>query len=404
MRPLTFRAAGEADLDRLIDIHRSAFPDPRGAEPRRRNFAANPLGSLADLKVALLGDEPVAHAFLFRLEVWFGGARVKAGAIASVGVAPEARGEGLAAALLDHLHAEAEARGDAITILFPFRQGFYARHGYAPVTPARRMLVHPASVPRAWRAKHESGLVVRAARGDDTTAMIAAYERAAARATGWLARPEALWQSLLQDERRVWLVATRGGAIEGYAAWSLAQAEAHAATRLIVHEVVADRDDVRRALLGQLGAQRDQIAEIAIDVDARDPLDRALLDADRGRFGTQEVEHTLGVLSGGPMVRVVDVARACEARGYAVDGAITVAIDGTAPIHLVVERGTCKIHATAEPADIRLDRAAFASILYGALAPSDAVRLGWLTADDPSAVARADALFALPPYFAIDTF
>ena len=58
----------------------------------------------------------------------------------------------MAGALLEHLHAEANERGDAIAVLFPFRQGFYARHGYAPATATRRLVLSPHAVPRAWRS------------------------------------------------------------------------------------------------------------------------------------------------------------------------------------------------------------------------------------------------------------
>jgi hypothetical protein len=43
-------------------------------------------------------------------------------------------------------------------------------------------------------------------------------------------------------------------------------------------------------------------------------------------------------------------------------------------------------------------------VAFGALPPSQAERLGWLSARDARALARADALFALPPYFSPDPF
>ena len=87
----SFRPATEDDLERLVEIHLGAFPDPRSNEARLRNFARNPLGTLSDLWVLVEGGVLVAHAFLFPLEAWFGGRRVAVGGIATVGVAPEAR-------------------------------------------------------------------------------------------------------------------------------------------------------------------------------------------------------------------------------------------------------------------------------------------------------------------------
>jgi predicted acetyltransferase len=416
---LTFRTAAPADLDRLIEIHSSAYPDPRGPEERRKKFVANPRGDLAALHVAEDGGQIVAHAFLFSLRAWFAGGVVPIGGIASVAVAPEARGRGVAAALLSYLHQRADAARAAVTMLYPFRQGYYAKHGYAAVTPNRRLALHPGSIPSAWR--DEPGIAIRTVRADpaspaaDRTAIVNAYARAAARTHGWVARPPALWDHFFANERRVWLLATRGRRAVGYVCWSLAQIEPYATTRLAVHELVADDAAARRALLGAIGSQRDQVAEVEMEVDAHDPIDRALVDADRGRFGSPQVEHPLGVLSGGPMVRLVDVSRGLAARAYAADGEIDVVID-RAPdgehqvpsrpaLHVAVADGKAKLSVPAKPAraPLAIDRAALAAVLYGGLSASDAARLGWARGEDAT-LERADALFASPPFFALDAY
>jgi predicted acetyltransferase len=389
---IAFRRATEDDLERLVTIHTSAFPDPRSFEARERNFTKNRFGALHDLRVAVRDGEIVAHAFLFAFEVGFGGARVRAGGIASVGVAPEARGSGVGAALLAHLHDEANARGDALTILFAFRQGFYARHGYAAATPTRRLVFSPASIPRAW------GGAVRAAAGD-RAAIAAAYDRALARTTGWLARDERAWEPLLLDERRSWIVAERNGAVSGYVAWSLAQSEAHAKTTLHVREIVADDEASKRALFAAIGAQRDQISECTLTIADDDPILFALSDADRARFGTADAEHVLGEIHAGPMVRVVDVRRAISARAYRADGELTFGCGETVSVRVASGRAS---FGGSGPT-IRLDRATLGAILYGALRPSDAAHLGLLDAD-ASTVLLADRIVALAPYFALDPF
>ncbi len=407
----TFRTARPDDLDRLIEIHTSAFPDPRGYEARRRNFESNPLGTLGSLWVAEEGAEIVGHAFLFPLRAWFAGGTTSAAGIASVGVAPEWRKRGLATAMLTHLHERANAMKAAISMLYPFRQAFYARSGYAAVSPNRRLRLHPASIPAAWlEAAPSDGITLRRAnartRGvaHDHTAIVNAYGRAAARTHGWLVRPEALWNRAFSDERRVWTLAFQGRKVTGYVVWSLDQAEPHAVVRLLVHEVATDDDATRRALLGAVGAQRDQVAEVEMEVDARDPIDRALLDVDRARFGTREVEHTLGIVAGGPMVRLVDTARGITSRAYLADGSIDLAIDERPPLHVVVNEGRAKLSVPRfARAPVRVERAALAAVLYGGLSMSDAVRLGWARGEEAS-IARADALFASPPFFALDGY
>jgi predicted acetyltransferase len=398
---LLVRGAREADIDRLLEIHTSAYPDPRSLEVRRRNFLHNPLGAFGDLRVAEVAGKIVAHAFLFPLEVGIGGRSVKTGAIASVGVAPEARGRGLASRLLDRLHLDSFERGDAITLLFAFRQGFYARYGYAPTTPSRRLALSPHAIPRAW-STHD-GLVVRAADGADREGIEAMYARAATRQTGWITRPSTLWDTRLLDERRRFFVVARGHSVVGYISWTLSQHGAHEATTLVVGDLVAVDEEPRRALWGLLGQQRAQVHQIHVNVDAHDPIDRALIDADLGTFGTPEIEHAMGTICAGPMVRMTDIPRALAARGYANDATLELDVSGER-FHLEVRAGSAVVGPSRATVAIVTDRVALTAIAYGALSPSDAARLGWLNAPDAGTLRAADALFALPPYFAIDPF
>jgi predicted acetyltransferase len=401
---LTIRTATQGDLDRLIEIHLSAFPDPRGVEARRRMLSNNDLGGLDRLYVLERGGRILAHAFLFELSVGFGGKHVRAGAIASVGVAPEARGEALARALLDELHQKAHASGDALTILFPFRQGFYAREGYVSVSPTKLLLFHPRAIPEAWADPFPAPGTVRAATGADRDGIVAAYRRALALRTGWIERPDRLWERRLLDERRRWFVLDREGTVAGYVTWTALQAEAHAETRLEVGDLVADDEPARRRLLALLGAQRDQVTEVTLEVEADDPIDRALIDMDLARHGTERVEHSLGTLVAGPMLRLLDVPRAVEARGYRADGAIDVAIDGAPAVSIRVEGGVGKMGSAIGGPLLEVDRASLAAILYGGLPASQAARIGWLSADSESTLRAADALFDHPSYFALDPF
>lgn len=399
---LTFRIAREADMDRLLEVHTSAFPDPRGREARVRNFTRNPLGRFEDLVVACEGDAIVGHAFLLPLEAWFGGLRVRVAGIASIGVAPEARGRGVGSAMLEHLCRTAAARGDALAVLYAFRQGFYARAGFANASTYRRLRLHPASIP--WRAQPE--LRVRAASGADQPAMQACWDHVAKRRTGSLVRGERVWEHRLADERRVWLVVEDGRGALGYVEWSLAQTEPHARTVLVVSEMAARSEAAERALWAAIGAQRDQVTEVRVDVASDDPIDRALVDADASRFGDAQVEHVLGEVAAGPMVRVLDPAVALGARGWSEDGALVLEV-GRERLQLEAKGGRATVTPTMAEPDVRLDAPALSAVAFGALPAKDAARLGMLAVREPGgekALALADALFRLPPYFSPDPF
>jgi predicted acetyltransferase len=394
---VAFRPAREDDLERLLDLHTGALPDPRGRSARTRNFQKNALGAFSDLHVLVEDDVLLAHAFLFPLEAWFGGARVRVGGIATVGVAPEARGRGLGSRLVDGLHQLALARGDALTVLYPFRQAFYARLGYATTSSYRRLRLHPASIP--WRPS----MRVRAAAGRDREALVACLEASAGRHTGTLARTERAWESRLADERRTWLVVEGPAGVEGYVVWTLEQREPHAETVLQVRELAARSPAAQRELWALVGAQRDQVAVVHADVAADDPIEHALVDGDRARFGEGDIEHTLGEVASGPMVRMLDTTRALESRGWPADGRVVLAVEDET-LEVTARAGRATVGPARGEPDVRLDRRVLAAVAFGALPASRAARLGWVSARDDRALAAVDALLALPPYFSPDPF
>jgi predicted acetyltransferase len=403
---LSFRPAKEEDLDRLVDIHLAAYPDARNVDERKRNFTTNPFGSLSDLVVAEHGRTVVAHGFLFPLEAFFGGASVRVSGIASVAVAPEARCRGVGTALMKHLHVASDVRGDAVTMLYAFRHRFYAALGYAVVASRKRLCFDARSIPDAWRSRAMGH--VRAARGDDRDGIRRAHLQAAARASGWIARPESLWQRLFARERRFVLVCESGADIGGYVAFTLSQKEPHAETTLEIAELVAGDDATRRSLFGALAAMRDQVSEIVVELDARDPLEHVLVDPDGRRFGNAGVEHSLGEIVGGPMIRIEDVPRAIEARGYAAPGTFDVVIRPSADdptdeiaVSVRVEEGRAEVGPAQGGAAIRTTRAGLAAIFYGGLTVADAVKLGLADAEERTA-ARIDAIAAIAPPSPID--
>jgi predicted acetyltransferase len=394
----TFRTATDDDVPRLLEIHLAAYPDPRGAEERKRNFLSNPFGSIENLTVAEVAGDIVAHAFLFPFEASFGGRCVKVGGIASVAVAPEVRGRGIGRVLMRRLHAVSDMRGDAITMLYPFRQGFYASLGYAPTSSRRRLAFDPRAVPEGWRAPAPSRNV-RRVRGEDRETIEGLHAEAAARTSGWITRPEAFWDRLFSRERRH-LLLTEGG----YVAFSLDQEHEHAEAVLVVDELVALDDVARRALYGALSTMRDQVSEIVVEVAHDDPLEYILLDANRRRFGNEAVEHALGEIVAGPMVRIEDMHRAIESRGYA-NGEATfdVVVDDEIAMAVTIADGRATVSGARGGAVLRASRSTLAGIFYGGLPATSAARLGLADADART-IERIDALALLPPLAPIDPF
>jgi len=399
------RPAREADLDRVLEIHIAVFPDPRPIETRRRVFLSNRLGDFSSLRVVEQDGEILGHAFAFPVSVWFGGRPVRGSAIASVGVAPEARGQGLAGALLTSMEAEAVATGSAFSLLYPFRQGFYARHGYASVAPYRLYLLSPRAIPASWREAAPGR--IRRARGSDLADLTRLHREAAVAGTGALDRSERAWAQDVLDERRQWLVLEDEGTLLGYLSFHLAQTEAHGRVTADVYELVSPHDAARRRLMAALAALGDQVGDVSLALADDDPLAWAFVDGDRDRSGTKAVEHSLARVATGPMIRLLDAPAALVARGYASDGAVSLALDGGAPFGLDVRDGTARLGPPQADTTLAMSTVSLASIAFGGLPLEDAFRLGWVdAAGEASTSAReaASRLLRVPAFFSVDEF
>jgi predicted acetyltransferase len=257
-------------------------------------------------------------------------------------------------------------------MLHPFRHGFYARRGYADVKPNVRLACDPRAIPKAWV---EAARAAKLGTSHDTKAIIAIYDAVAKRSAGWLRRPKTLWARRFASERRHYVVFARSKSNRGYIAFETTQREPHAETRLLVHELVARDDEARRVLWGFLGMQAGQVAEIDVELAQDDPTPLALTDIDGARFGIEDVEHTMGELVAGPMIKLLDRKRALSARSVA-----SKSLDG-----------------------VTIDDRTLASVAFGGFSLAGAVALD-LARGSERAIKRAAAALRIPPFFTIDRF
>ncbi len=174
-----------------------------------------------------------------------------------------------------------------------------------------------------------------------------------------------------------------------------------------MREAAALTPAAERSLWGLLAAQRDQVAQVRVDVAADDPIDAALVDPDRagpGEAGFDPTAHVIGQVVSGPSLRLVDVSRALAARGWREDGRLRVQTDGADRFEIVARAGSATVtHTTAEP-DVSAGAAALAAVAFGSVRAGDAARWGWLRARDERTLGLAEALFALPAYLSPDAF
>ena len=407
MAGFVVRPALEADLEELAEIHACAYPEPGGIDHHARRLTHSAFGGLECVRVAERNGKIAGHASLYPLEVWLGGRRVPVGGIGSIAVAPEARRQGVAGALLDALHAEIAARGGAFALLYPFQQRFYGRHGYAAVSPLLRLTVaiDAIGLPPAVGQTDDGFTTVRV-EGSRVHEARALYEAVGERTSGRVVRSESRWMKLFAREHRHWMgVVSRAGRLEGFLSFSYDDRSDRREQVLVVYELTAGDMAATRALLGACANQRDQIADVVLTIPYGDPLVLAFVDAPGSRVDPDDAD-VLGTLATGPMVRIVDLVRALTARGYADDGELTFSFsDGTSPrpVRLSVRDNI----VLAAPADtkpnIELASPTLASMLAAGLRPIEAAELGLVRADD-AALRLAERMFAGPRFQCLDPF
>ncbi|HKQ70289.1 MAG TPA: GNAT family N-acetyltransferase [Polyangiaceae bacterium] len=405
----SIRPAREDDLGRLIEIHGSAYPGSGTYDHQKRDFTHHPLGGLDDVRVIEKDGRIVGHAVLFTFDLWIGGRRVPSAGLASVAIASEARGQGLGRVLLDGLHEEMASRSVAQSLLYPFREGYYARLGYATTAPLVTLRLAASAVVKAAARKADPSdeplepVTIEGARVAEARAL---YERVARGTSGRLARSEEMWMRLFAEESRYMIGVASPQHLEGYVRFFHDVPELHGRQTLVVRDFVPAGPRARRALFELLGRQRDQVDDIELTVPYGDAHAFAFEDAPGARRGSRLVEHPIGYVGAGPMVRLVDVARALASRGYLADGELVLRHTGergAQTLRIVARDGVAEVAETHDEPQIEVTTAALASIAACGIRPSEAAELGWVQGNS-NTVAQAERLFSGPRFQCLDPF
>jgi predicted acetyltransferase len=188
-------------------------------------------------------------------EQWWSGRRIAAADIAGVAVRPEARGRGIARALLRHLLEQARERGAVVSALFPTVSAVYRSAGWTMAGTRRAFDIPTALLTDRDLAEH---LTVRPADPPELTVVDDLYERIATSRNGLLARAGPLFAresntfpggiaglTVVEDPTGPVAAATWGRE-SGYQADAI----------LRVDDFLATSTDAARALLGVLASWR----------------------------------------------------------------------------------------------------------------------------------------------------
>jgi predicted acetyltransferase len=304
-----YRAARRTDVEALVDLSLRAYR-VSSAEARRDFYGDHPRFELKDVRVGESAGELVASLVLYPFHAWVRGERVPVTGIGSVAVSPEHRRRGIADQMLRATLEDMRGRGDAWSMLYPFRGDFYRRFGWGLVETPTLLSVPASALPAADEARR-----VRRARTADRPLVQALYDRVAReRGHFTLARRPAWWERRLWGYEGEWLVYERArGEVEGYMQLQVDSSDGPWKLVITVNELVAASAEAHRGLAGYLHGLRDQVVEVVMATPADAPWATELADAANLRG-----EMKLGVLRSaghagyGAMLRVLDVKSALE--------------------------------------------------------------------------------------------
>lgn len=325
-----------------------------------------------------------------------GGAMVGHAAVTHIGVLPSFTRQRIATQLIRHQLRDIAARGEVVASLRASEATIYGRYGYGVASSSQTVEVHTARA--ALRRDVGPGGPVRlvdAAHAWDLLPRIYSENRPSR--PGTIDRPDVWWQGLrlrTESSPQPSYVAVHGepGSESGFARYRPVETERWFVSdqrTIAVEDFFAPTADAYLGLLRfLLGLDLiDRVVFWMLPID--DPLPLLLADRRAARVTAVHDETWL---------RVIDVPRALAARHYGDDNVVTIAVKD--PM-LPENSGRFTIAASgAEPTDRRaqLDVGVegLAAVLLGGATWRDLVVAGLARADDPSAIAVADRLFAVP--------
>jgi predicted acetyltransferase len=330
---------------------------------------------------------------------WFQARCVPLLGIAGVAVAPEARGQGVAIALLAASLRAARERNVALSMLYPSTYALYRKAGYELAGSFHRFTLQLRQLQRARREPALAGLQVESGAGSEP-AVEALYRQVAQRRNGYLDRGRYVWDRVRapgRDPARYFGVSA-GQGLRGYV-----YVRAPQPRRSPIELALSDFVATDSAALGAL------LAFFADHASTADKVTWTGGPADARLLGLPERSLTVA-LEEYWMLRLIHVEQALLARGYPpLDAEVDLEVEdellpeNTRTYPLRVRGGVAGLGSLGSRQRARLSVGALAALYSGFVGPSELVFSGQLAADEATLRALA-ALFGGPAPASADYF
>jgi predicted acetyltransferase len=349
---------------------------------------------------AFEGGEMAAGLVVIPFEQYIEGASIPTGGVASVSCLPERRRGGYTRTLLRHALQTMRDAGQPLSMLWTPHYSLYRRFGWEI---AARMMSY-SFPPKTVRPRRpaSAGRWERLS-SEPWPRFDALYTRHHAARNGAFRRTERHWRHSVFEEfgtksRDAAIWSNAAGEDRAYAIYGAHHRQAgnspFGETVLRVHDWVALDGEACTAVLGYV-LSHDLVTRIVMTASEDDRLPDAIEEP-------AHISEPVGVWFG-PMLRLVDVQRAIEARPappHASGTEIVVSLtDETAPWNagtwrVAAHEGRLSAERTTATPGIETDVAALAPIYNGFTRPTEAVRAGTVRASSDAAIDAATRLFA----------
>jgi len=314
---LILRRAEESDRIPYKNLGRLAFAPTKTLtemeESGDRPFVAE--GRQPWVVVDQRGDLS-ARYYQFGFALYFAGVRYEMAGVGGVAVAPERRSQGVAQWMLTQALHQFREQEIPLSMLYPFRQSFYRKLGWARVG-----ITHQYRVSSRWLPLDEKRSQIRAYQPHYEKHFITLYEKVAVQHNGWLDRPVWWWQEFFKPKGgREMYGYWEGNTLHGYVVIEFAQLEPEKdQLAVIVREWVAQTPQAYRGVVGFLGSLRDQVTTIVWNTYPDDPFPHLLKEQERDPALTLphfnfNYLRWFGITSGGFMWRLVNPREAIALR------------------------------------------------------------------------------------------
>lgn len=311
----------------------------------------------------------------------WGGARLPIIGIAGVGVAPEARGKGLARTFLVETMRQARERGVPLAGLYASSAAVYRSLGFEQAGTTIRWSAPIASLPPG-----DAALPCGPFDPNEDTSLRGLYDARARSWSGHLHRNEAMWQRIARPYKGIARAYRFGSADapEGYVVYTHDAGE-NLHFSVVIKDLVLTTPRAAQRAMALFSGLRSLATDLRWLGCASDPLVSLLPEQT-----SKPIEHSRW------MLRILDPIRALAMRGYEHDGAARVRVRdplfGDVTLAIGVEDGRASVQPI-DDATLVLDTRALAALYAGQTRPSTLRLMGLVEGPDEELHALA-ALFA----------